>query len=87
MCLGKLLKLWQMKTVKIVTQKELSWLSPIISTELFHKLKVSINLMVLKPVPLIHFIPCTLIASMSFKIMEAQGANHKSETGWPTLAS
>jgi hypothetical protein len=44
------------------------------------------NLKILRAVPLLHFIPCTLIASMSSNIMEGQGANQKSESGWPTTA-
>jgi hypothetical protein len=69
-----------------VTQKELSWLSPLISTELIHKLKVTINLTILRALPLLHFTPCFLIASMSFNIMEGPGATYKSESDWTTVA-
>jgi len=40
----------------------------------------------LRALPLLHFIPCTLIPSMSFSIMDGQGATHKSESGWPTIS-
>ena len=60
-------------------------MSPLITIELIHQLKVSINLTILRAFPLLHFIPCTLIASMSFNIMEGQGATYKFESGRPTI--